>query len=1467
MNSQSQIEQQHKEWRYKFDVNSEVTDVFGAKLLHSNDDLKNMERPTIIQDCSKIVSLNYKSQKIELRDLDTLEIIKEIDTHGYFIQFFNDGEYFQNQIDDSQYQRCSGYLYELETLTTEIYNLNEYLEDVDKNRENNFFQYLKVEKVNVGDTMLQFFKFSETSILIINEKDKGNGNNFIIYNFPECQKAQENKLKYTLSIPIGDANSKLDNDIKNGKVDSTKQNKFLYKYECFDSQEIRGFYSVHKIAQFSLFENLLIFTTVENTLCAINMSYEKFKTNFIETAQFFKGDFKLDITSNVCVQIEESDSKLSFFQIINREYKQDKKEMIELNLIGIIDSNLKIIKYIQLVNDQMIFVFGVQNEKDEFLEILMIDAYTGRLINSYKIENLTTLQGFQYSKITQQFYLYNIYHNEQQYDDVQELFNLDFLYSSFNTVDKISLPREYKIQTFMSSKNSILLYKYDKKAKCYVIRTEGFTIGTINFEKGTVEDTKFIKEDTIKIRKVFEFQENDNLGIIIEIQVYVKLFVYNCGNLEKIKEIKVNNYSEISLIYKQENGSKWYACAFKDSVHFYNLEQQQFEKGLDVFKKPTFQIQTPLQESIKTIFLNTNNQLLYISTNNSLYHYDMTNNVFLLDLTINTQLKTQFSFINAENQLVLLNQGYQTDIYNLSYKQNKWFYSQKVSIDNSRGLKIDFDKADENITFIKDYNNSTAFILENSFEFEEKIFKHYSVFRVSTLVGSQTNGSPYKFDFFHYQDLKRQTIPWQTLEIEQLNQKFTLYDDMENQIIGFIQQSYNTQDIQKFLNYRNSSLTDVDIMNNIKKEGNLKKLLMYYPQIGNILNLVISRPRVIEYLIKQFQLLNSSELPILIFLNDQQSPLDVAIKANQIKSVSLYLDLIVKFQNNHSFNYLIDKNLISLIQKSISLSEYFESNLPIIKVNNKNYPDLHFDDQEIIVGIDCIDQPRDLLDKYNEILGQELQQNQDGDQQQFPIEYHLINFPETLTKEPTKLMKVLSETDNMELFDALAIQTIINFKWKQYTKSFFQTQFNIFLIFCFTFLFEIMYSFTNVDRKSDPPVDQRNIYVFCLLKSLATIVLTYFLIYETKQALKQENYFKEIWNFFDYMLILTYIGYIILEIFTPFNDSVIIIKLIIVFLSFLKVNFFLRIYDGFSFLVSMMAAVFVDLKYFIGFFLIFILEFGIVFAILFDATAIEEYQGIGISAYMMMAFRTSSGDFNVDSYKDQSSTLVVISWLAWIVAVMLLNVMFMNFIIAVISESYEKVMQKLVAESYRVKVQMIVERELQFSDEELKSTKLFPKYMLLRRPVSSDSNEQGEWQGFVKDIKQSIRTVAAKQKTEIIANLKSQNNNTKSFDLGIKSLEKRFGQIDSNLKSNDENIKVQDQSIKQLVTSQKELVTSQNEKFNELEKSITNLNNKISSQDNEIQSSQKMIIQFIEEYRLENQKTQALLQSLQKPQQ
>ena len=100
-----------------------------------------------------------------------------------------------------------------------------------------------------------------------------------------------------------------------------------------------------------------------------------------------------------------------------------------------------------------------------------------------------------------------------------------------------------------------------------------------------------------------------------------------------------------------------------------------------------------------------------------------------------------------------------------------------------------------------------------------------------------------------------------------------------------------------------------------------------------------------------------------------------------------------------------------------------------------------------------------------------------------------------------------------------------------------------------------------------------------------------------------------------------------------------------------------------------------------------------IFTVIFKGKKIDEYEGINAIAYYIMIFRLSTGDFGVDNYKDETSYLGIVAWLIWLVAVLVLNIVLMNFLIAVISESYERVMQKLVAESYKVKVNMIVEKE------------------------------------------------------------------------------------------------------------------------------------------------------------------------------
>lgn len=131
-----------------------------------------------------------------------------------------------------------------------------------------------------------------------------------------------------------------------------------------------------------------------------------------------------------------------------------------------------------------------------------------------------------------------------------------------------------------------------------------------------------------------------------------------------------------------------------------------------------------------------------------------------------------------------------------------------------------------------------------------------------------------------------------------------------------------------------------------------------------------------------------------------------------------------------------------------------------------------------------------------------------------------------------------------------------------------------------------------------------------------------------------------------------------------------------------------------------------------------------------------------------MSFRTALGDFELDSFKTQKvSVLLYFSWIMFVIAVFVSLLVFLNFIIAVISESYEKVMTKQVARAFKEKVSMINERESQFTEKELQNPIFFPRYLVLRTSASSDG-ESEEWQGFIKDIKKEIASVSCLLKQE-----------------------------------------------------------------------------------------------------------------------
>ena len=71
-------------------------------------------------------------------------------------------------------------------------------------------------------------------------------------------------------------------------------------------------------------------------------------------------------------------------------------------------------------------------------------------------------------------------------------------------------------------------------------------------------------------------------------------------------------------------------------------------------------------------------------------------------------------------------------------------------------------------------------------------------------------------------------------------------------------------------------------------------------------------------------------------------------------------------------------------------------------------------------------------------------------------------------------------------------------------------------------------------------------------------------------------------------------------------------------------------------------------------------------------------------------------------------------------------------------------MQKSTAQSFKVKLNMIRERESLMSEDDFKNKDWFPNFMILCKPNSEDSNAdsgnmENEWNGVLKEMEKVVK--------------------------------------------------------------------------------------------------------------------------------
>ena len=125
-------------------------------------------------------------------------------------------------------------------------------------------------------------------------------------------------------------------------------------------------------------------------------------------------------------------------------------------------------------------------------------------------------------------------------------------------------------------------------------------------------------------------------------------------------------------------------------------------------------------------------------------------------------------------------------------------------------------------------------------------------------------------------------------------------------------------------------------------------------------------------------------------------------------------------------------------------------------------------------------------------------------------------------------------------------------------------------------------------------------------------------------------------------------------------------------ISFRTFNY-LRIIEDLSPLITMLAQVIVDLKNFLVMFFINIVLFSLCIMILQNDES-ESYLYIGSFAGALIdSIKMSLGDFEVIGRVQSNLEHYIIFWFTWTILVLVLSIIFLNFIIAEASASYEKV--------------------------------------------------------------------------------------------------------------------------------------------------------------------------------------------------
>jgi hypothetical protein len=243
------------------------------------------------------------------------------------------------------------------------------------------------------------------------------------------------------------------------------------------------------------------------------------------------------------------------------------------------------------------------------------------------------------------------------------------------------------------------------------------------------------------------------------------------------------------------------------------------------------------------------------------------------------------------------------------------------------------------------------------------------------------------------------------------------------------------------------------------------------------------------------------------------------------------------------------------------------------------------------------------------------------------------------------------------------------------------------LVYQIVLLIYIDVVYLNMDRDEDGKyIYKTNVH---LLYALG-VCLVYPIYTDGMQIISNGmSYFREASNYVNLLqIILGYFSIIQQYYEDPVDVVAKGVMIITVVTSLMKQFFYMRIVGSFSYIVTMMVNVTKDLSVFLVFFMILVIMFSLVFDVIAKNDAPEYHNIPAFAGNLLTTMRLALNDFDFGILSNPEKPLNrrqhILFWTVWCLMVALSSLIFLNFIIAEVSNSYKKV---------RVRINELVQKE------------------------------------------------------------------------------------------------------------------------------------------------------------------------------